>query len=199
MRECNYNYAMIQGNYGYKKGFTVIEVSLVLAIGGLIFLMVFIALPALQRSQRDTRRRDDVMILLEKIKNYEKNNRGALPGSSEVSLNTVNVNWSNALNTTGNETTWRGFYRDYLKDTFVDPSGGNYNLTIVKCGAAATDSDCTNSIAANLENQSFPNGNKMIIVLQATCKGSKTVQSSNPRNLAVMYRLEGAGVYCNSL
>lgn len=42
------------------QGFTIIEVVLVLAIAGLIFLMVFIALPALQRSQRDTQRRDDV-------------------------------------------------------------------------------------------------------------------------------------------
>lgn len=42
------------------KGFTIIEVVLVLAIAGLIFLMVFIALPALQRSQRNTRRREDM-------------------------------------------------------------------------------------------------------------------------------------------
>ena len=35
------------------KGLTIIEVVLVLAIAGLIFLMVFIALPALQRNQRD--------------------------------------------------------------------------------------------------------------------------------------------------
>ena len=39
------------------KGFTIIEVALVLAIAGLIFLMVFIALPALQRNQRDTQRK----------------------------------------------------------------------------------------------------------------------------------------------
>ena len=39
------------------KGFTIIEVVLVLAIAGLIFLMVFIALPALQRNQRDTQRK----------------------------------------------------------------------------------------------------------------------------------------------
>ena len=39
-----------------KKGFTIIEVVLVLAIAGLIFLMVFIALPALQRTQRNTQR-----------------------------------------------------------------------------------------------------------------------------------------------
>jgi prepilin-type N-terminal cleavage/methylation domain-containing protein len=42
-----------------KTGFTIIEVVLVLAIAGLIFLMIFIALPALQRSQRDTQRKRD--------------------------------------------------------------------------------------------------------------------------------------------
>ncbi|MBP9489769.1 hypothetical protein KBE88_03345, partial [Candidatus Saccharibacteria bacterium] len=40
--------------------FTIIEVVLVLAIAGLIFLMVFIALPALQRNQRDTQRKNDI-------------------------------------------------------------------------------------------------------------------------------------------
>ena len=191
---------MIQDDLKRKNGFTVIEVSLVLAIAGLIFMMLFIALPALQRSQRDTRRRDDVVFLLEKIKNYEKNNRGTLPGSAETSTSQVNVIWSDALkNSTGNEMTWKGFYRDYLKENFADPSGGNYQLVIVKCGATTADSDCTNSVATGLENQSFPNDNKMIIVLQASCYGSKTILSSNPRNLAVMYRLEGAGVYCNSL
>lgn len=43
-----------------ERGFTIIEVVLVLAIAALIFLMVFIALPALQSSQRDTARKEDV-------------------------------------------------------------------------------------------------------------------------------------------
>ena len=38
----------------FKLAFTIIEVVLISSITGLIFLMVFIALPALQRSQRDT-------------------------------------------------------------------------------------------------------------------------------------------------
>lgn len=46
-----------------KSGFTIIEVVLVLAIAGLIFLMVFVAFPALQRNQRDTQRRDDYAML----------------------------------------------------------------------------------------------------------------------------------------
>ena len=44
----------------HRKGFTIIEVVLVLAIAGLIFLMIFIAFPALQRGQRNTQRRRDL-------------------------------------------------------------------------------------------------------------------------------------------
>ena len=56
--------------------FTIIEVVLVLAIAGLIFLMVFIALPALQRNQRDTQRKNDMSRILSQLKTYQSNNRG---------------------------------------------------------------------------------------------------------------------------
>ena len=62
-----------------KKGFTIIEVVLVLAIAGLIFLMVFIALPALQRSQRNTQREDDLSRLLTAANDYQTNNNGKTP------------------------------------------------------------------------------------------------------------------------
>ena len=51
------------------RGFTIIEVALVLAIAGLIFLMVFIALPGLRASQRDAERRENVAMFLESVKN----------------------------------------------------------------------------------------------------------------------------------
>ncbi|MDO4271420.1 MAG: type II secretion system protein [Candidatus Saccharibacteria bacterium] len=47
----------------YQRGFTIIEVALVLAIGALIFLVVFLAVPALQRNQRnDARKRDQSIV-----------------------------------------------------------------------------------------------------------------------------------------
>ena len=58
------------------KGFTIIEVVLVLAIAGLIFLMVFLALPALQRSQRDTQRKQDVAMVVTTLHNWKTNNKG---------------------------------------------------------------------------------------------------------------------------
>ncbi len=62
-----------------EKGFTIIEVVLVLAIAGLIFLMVFIALPALQRSQRDSARKSEASAVVSAIGTYQGNNRGGNP------------------------------------------------------------------------------------------------------------------------
>ena len=65
-----------------QKGFTIIEVVLVLAIAGLIFLMVFIALPALQRSQRDSGRKNDASTVSAAVQSYSSNNRGNMPEES---------------------------------------------------------------------------------------------------------------------
>lgn len=65
-----------------EKGFTIIEVVLVLAIAGLIFLMVFIALPALQRNQRDSARKNDVGIVASAVTSFTTNNKGQFPTTS---------------------------------------------------------------------------------------------------------------------
>lgn len=75
-----------------KQGFTIIEVVLVLAIAGLIFLMVFLALPALQRGQRDTQRKNDLSRVSTQITNYSSSNRGSLPPNG--SLTTVGTGFT---------------------------------------------------------------------------------------------------------
>lgn len=44
-------------------GFTIVEVMIVLAIGGLIILVVFLAVPALQRNSRNTQRNNDASLV----------------------------------------------------------------------------------------------------------------------------------------
>lgn len=178
----------------FAKGFTVIEVTLVLAIAGLIFLMMFVALPGLRVSQRDSQRRDDIAMFLESVKKYQTNNRGALPGAGDNTSGPITVTWSQANNSAVQESTWRGFYRDYLKEKFVDPDGDNYALRIVQC--PGTGSDC--GANANLAETSFPNGYTILVVKQASCSGEKSVPTKNPRKIAVLYKLEGAGIYCSN-
>lgn len=63
-----------------REGFTIIEVLIVLAIAGLILLIVFLAVPALQRNARNTDRKSDASAVGAAVSEYEDNNSGALPG-----------------------------------------------------------------------------------------------------------------------
>lgn len=62
-----------------QEGFTIIEVLIVLAIAGLILLVVFLAVPALQRNSRNTQRQNDVAGILGGMSEYVNNNNGELP------------------------------------------------------------------------------------------------------------------------
>lgn len=68
------------------KGFTIIEVVLVLAIAGLIFAMVFIALPAMNRGQRDTSRKNDANTVVAALNTYRGNNKSSFTGLTEAKL-----------------------------------------------------------------------------------------------------------------
>jgi prepilin-type N-terminal cleavage/methylation domain-containing protein len=58
------------------KGFTIIEVLIVLAIAGLIMLIVFLAVPALQRNARNQSRQSDGAKLSAAITQCLSNNNG---------------------------------------------------------------------------------------------------------------------------
>lgn len=62
-------------------GFTIIEVLIVLAIAGLILLVVFLAVPALQRNSRNTQRNNDVASIIGAMQEYINNSGGAVPAS----------------------------------------------------------------------------------------------------------------------
>lgn len=65
-----------------QRGFTLIEVILVLAIAALIFLMIFVALPALQASQRDTARKNDAGIVSSAVTKYTSSEREPIDSST---------------------------------------------------------------------------------------------------------------------
>jgi prepilin-type N-terminal cleavage/methylation domain-containing protein len=64
-------------------GFTIIETLIVLAVAGIIMLIVFQAIPALQRNARNNQRRQDVATVLEAVSHWELNNSGTIPSSSD--------------------------------------------------------------------------------------------------------------------
>ncbi|GAC1387778.1 MAG: hypothetical protein NVS1B7_2670 [Candidatus Saccharimonadales bacterium] len=126
------------------KGFTIIEVLIVLAIAGLILLVVFLAVPALQRNSRNTQRKGDVSQLLGAVSEYVSNNAGSLPGSNAV--------FSAAFS---NNAPKLGYYTNAANVSWVNPGGpaapadpGDLDKVVVssysKCnGSAATTSGAT--------------------------------------------------------
>jgi type II secretory pathway pseudopilin PulG len=66
-------------------GFTVVEVMIVLSIAGMILLVVFLAVPSLQRSSRNTQRKADAANVLSLVTEFASNHSGALPGELCIS------------------------------------------------------------------------------------------------------------------
>lgn len=195
-----------------KKGFTIIEVVLVLAIAGLIFLMVFIALPALQRSQRDTQRGNDISRLITALNQYQANNRGAIPSVGDKVDGYLNVDKSKV--TANNSNAWGYFYHNYLvvsssgeSGDFADPNGHPYGLQIHACSGSSNGDQCAKDASLNIsfDNQlvgstNSATGNQMRIHVftNATCDGERPVYNTNQRKVAVFYKREGGGTICQT-
>ena len=111
--------------------------------------------------------------MIENIKKYQQNNRGALPSgeSGEFTRN-------DELGAKG----WQDLLNNYLGENFKDPNGTPYTLKI------------TNDLDETTEYN-----NKILIVKQATCSGNSSgnkVKQANSRKLAALYKLEGGGTFC---
>ena len=182
---------------GAKGGFTIIEVVLVLAIAGLIFLMVFLALPALQRSQRDSQRQRDLGAVTAAVEKYQQNNNGRLPaaGSTPAQADADNIKldtgWPCSSTTTSNSAMC--FIRNYMNgatneyNEWLDPTGWSYGLTFEVLASGVT---------KQLGNSDY-DAHMVYVYEHARCDGEQAVYSSNARDFVVMYKLEGAGTYCN--
>ena len=156
------------------KGFTIIEVVLVLAIAALIFMMVFIALPALQRSQRDTQRKNDLSRATTAVGNFTAANRGALP------------------------TDWDTFTTQYLTtggDTFIDPAGANTTNNTTATYYIFTTHDGTQLTGK------FGSGTSQNIIYyttSASCDVDGKVKDAGSKTVALRMYLEGGGIACQN-
>lgn len=73
---------MLQNIKKRNEGFTIIEVMIVLAIAGLIMLIVFLAVPALQRNSRNTQYKNDAASYAAAVTEWENNNNGKVPAAA---------------------------------------------------------------------------------------------------------------------
>jgi prepilin-type N-terminal cleavage/methylation domain-containing protein len=100
-----------------QKGFTIIEVLIVLAIAGLILLIVFLAVPALQRNSRNTQAKNAASSMLGAVSEFENNNNGAMPTAVAVAADgTLTV--SGSAGTTNATAKIQGGYTVTASGTF---------------------------------------------------------------------------------
>jgi prepilin-type N-terminal cleavage/methylation domain-containing protein len=154
------------------KGFTIIEVVLVLAIAGLIFLMVFLALPALQRNQRNTARRNDVGIVSAAIQTYMSNNRGAVPPAAQCTVNETTGVWSG------------GSFCDYIREVSMNV----VHVRVFNGLSAAANINADNILS---------DANRIRVYTGATCgvgsQAGQVVPTSARNQSAVIMRMEAGG------
>lgn len=173
-----------------RKGFTIIEVVLVLAVAGLIFLMVFVALPALQASQKDTQRRDDYGMLAAAITSYASSNNGRLykfAGATSRGANSCKPfeqkDAMKYLNSNG---------EDENGDKYAeDPDGKKYLLEA-----------CTWSGWEGNHSDAEPAEQQIFVIVDADCNGNvnghDAPAKSDGRSFVVYgYMASGSGTYCS--
>ena len=156
-----------------ERGFTIIEVLIVLAIAGLIMLIVFLAVPALQRSSRNTSRKNDVANLLSAVSDFATNNSGVLPDGG---------GWTN----TGGTVTEIGVAGTSTSESKV----GFYNAGI---GAAPGDVDKVAAGTATAAGSLIAAAKDYVIISTGTtCSGSASVAGS-ARSVTAVYEIENGG------
>ena len=216
---------MAKENIKTKQGFTIIEVVLVLAIAGLIFLMVFVALPALQRSQRDTARRNDLARVDTSLVQYQTNNQGTnngsnLPFNSKTYRGGVNFTATNTASINGQNLTVGGpcgnrptdntgtsaamaciFLRDYMNTGVAgtDKTNEFQDPSGVYYGMDITKLSGSETKSYKDLQVGGTDGASMDYVVHvltgAKCDG-EIAKADTARHFAIIYRLEGAGTYC---
>lgn len=159
------------------KGFTIIEVVLVLAIAGLIFLVVFLALPALQRGQRDSQRKTDLGKFMSQAVAYQSNNQGLLPGQTTASSSSSSAAWNT-------------FIANYLtvgSSAYADPSNGSAYAVTYAAAAPASAAAATPAVGG------------IFVFLNSRCGGTNGVETNaGTRNFAATIYQEQGAFYCQS-
>lgn len=148
-------------------GFTIIEVLIVLAIAGLIMLIVFLAVPALQRNSRNTQRKNDASAVASAIANFISNNGGTLPAAKATDSSDTSA-----------------------VDLCASTCGSGVNYESAKLGyyTPANVSVTATPPASN------PTKDTMVVVTGYNCNSTNTgIGTASSRTAAVLYAVESGG------
>lgn len=184
-----------------EEGFTIIEVMIVLAIGALILVVVLVAIPQLQRNQRNSARQNVAGRIAAELNNFAGNNNGLFPAPS-LSAGTSGTPVRQNVGEPGIDNSFFERYLDCGDSTAVpvecgvninDPSTGSALGTGTNAGESVT------MTAANNNTGNIPADapGSISYTTNAVCNGEILNNTdASARNYAFMVRLEGGAVFC---
>jgi prepilin-type N-terminal cleavage/methylation domain-containing protein len=139
-----------------QKGFTIIEVLIVLAIAGLILLIVFLAVPALQRNSRNTQRKTDVGRIGGAATTVVSNNQGK--------IDTTGFTTANVQNEVGDTMSY--YQQANVSASVLAASGSLTNATTIDTVVVVGNAKCSGANAAY--------SNRQVAVLYSSESGGGT-------------------------
>ncbi|HUC87909.1 MAG TPA: type II secretion system protein [Candidatus Binatia bacterium] len=161
------------------QGFTIIEVMIVLAIAGLIMLIIFLAVPALQRTARNTQRKNDASAVASAYANFLDDNNGAIPSGLGIDANdpvsTLDLcTLGGAVTPTGGDTTACG------AGNIETAKLGFYTAKEVTLNGAGTASETEASVSAMIIDEGYG----------CDTAGNAATATATPRTAAILYATE---------
>lgn len=170
-----------------KKGFTIVETVIVLAIAGLIFAVVFIGIPQLQESRRDAQRRGDLdtfVALLDEARAARGDAQSTVGGTYGV----YNYKYP-FLTSAGTQSNWgiRNYCNEYLYDNLGQDGAHDWKDPTTNSGYVCTWTGSLNPALGNVH-----------YAWNRYCDGGTVITASpTDRTIgAAWMSLENGGYYC---
>lgn len=173
-----------------QEGFTLIEVMIVIAIAGLIMVVALIAIPQLQRNQRNNARQSIASRVVTELGNYAGNNNGEVLDSTD-------------------EDELDGFYDRYMG--CGNAADADDEQTLTACAVDITDPRVgesmimeqgvtapTDAPTLDLDDTDQTDGGELGILYYSdglACDGEDVVDGST-RTFALYTVMEGGAIYC---
>jgi prepilin-type N-terminal cleavage/methylation domain-containing protein len=165
------------------QGFTIIEVMIVLAIAGLMLVVVLIAIPQLQRNQRNSARKATLARITSEISNYSGNNNGQIPDDA-TSLTSFQTRYLDSINIE-DPSTGTAILLILNNSILVDGAVPNLSSEVAKIDDDGAVSDAGGDLGVAYYSTAME------------CDGEAVAAvSGGSRNFAVVTVLEGGAIYC---
>ena len=159
------------------EGFTIIEVLIVLAIAGLIMLVVFLAVPALQRNTRNNQYRAEANRLLAAYSEVVSNNGGQVLTYSTASDNCTLVAADPYCTGTG-------------ATQFADTVANAAKLQNISAGDTVTIQRYAANVTPALRNNAGATTTQVYILTGTKCATPTTYAAGSTRQFVVLFNVE---------